>query len=375
MSPGKTPSPVLLFLVVQLAIRGILAEGRWIESPVLVKSEFSSHFASHFDKPPLYHLLIDMDFPKKLSFGQQTDLENTITRDEFKKEFWDCEMDKSPGPDGFTFGFYRIYWTLIENGMVEAVLYFFQYGKFPKDTQLKNFSFKEASSKETLSLSFLVYFDHGKPLYLGAKSGRRRAPRGGSEEPQFTQLLKNMEGIWSLEGCGEFSVASVRKMLDDSSLPVVSSKTRWIHAVPIKVNIHAWKVRLDNLPTRLNISKRVESFSHLLFSCHLARSLMLKVARWWDSEVIALNSYAEWLTWFHNIRLRSKLKEILQGTCYVMWWAIWNFRNQVVFGANLPRLDLIFDDIVHLSFSWCSNRCNLKMDWNSWLKCPSSIHL
>nr|GEZ45333.1 hypothetical protein [Tanacetum cinerariifolium] len=94
----------------------------------------------------------------------------------------------------------------------------------------------------------------------------RIAPRGGSEKSQFTQLLRNMEGfslvdmkdrwIWSLEGCGKFLVASVRKVLDDRSLPVVSSKTRWIHAVPIKVNIHAWKVRLDSLPSRLNISKR-----------------------------------------------------------------------------------------------------------------------
>ncbi|GKA16498.1 hypothetical protein Tco_0696245 [Tanacetum coccineum] len=78
---------------------------------------------------------------------------------------------------------------------------------------------------------------------------------------QYIQLVKIMEGItlfdsndrwrWSLEGCGEFTVASVRNLLDANSLPVVSSKTRWIKVVPIKVNIHAWKVKLDILPTRL----------------------------------------------------------------------------------------------------------------------------
>nr|GEZ84868.1 RNA-directed DNA polymerase, eukaryota [Tanacetum cinerariifolium] len=36
----------------------------------------------------------------------------------------------------------------------------------------------------------------------------------------------------------------------------VSSKTCWIKAVSIKVNMHAWKVKLDALPTRLNISRR-----------------------------------------------------------------------------------------------------------------------
>ncbi|GJW06231.1 hypothetical protein Tco_1568654 [Tanacetum coccineum] len=94
----------------------------------------------------------------------------------------------------------------------------------------------------------------------------RRAPRAGAEELQYIQLMKIMEGItlfdskdrwrWSLEGCDEFTVASVRNLLDANSLPVVSSKTRWIKVVPIKFNIHAWKVKLDILPTRLNISKR-----------------------------------------------------------------------------------------------------------------------
>ena len=45
--------------------------------------------------------------------------------------------------------------------------------------------------------------------------------------------------VWSLEGSGDFFVASVRKLIDDKRLPEVSSKTRWIKAVPIKVNVHA----------------------------------------------------------------------------------------------------------------------------------------
>ncbi|GKE31752.1 hypothetical protein Tco_1451074, partial [Tanacetum coccineum] len=108
----------------------------------------------------------------------------------------------------------------------------------------------------------------------------------------------------------------------------------------------------------------LESSSHLFFSCHLARQLML-VARWWDLEFYDLNSYEDWLNWFNNIRLSKRLKEILEGTCYVMWWTIWNFRNQVLFRSKQPHIELLFDDIVRLSFSWCSNRCNLNFDWNS----------
>ncbi|GKC44740.1 RNA-directed DNA polymerase, eukaryota, reverse transcriptase zinc-binding domain protein [Tanacetum coccineum] len=154
-----------------------------------------------------------------------------------------------------------------------------------------------------------------------------RAPRAGAEELQYIQLVKIMEGItlfdskdrwrWSLEGCGEFTVASVRNLLDANSLPVVSSKTRWIKAVPIKVNIHAWKVKLDILPTRLNISKRgmdiesilcplceknVESSSHIFFTCPISREIFRKVLLWWEIDVVMVSSYDEWLEWLLSIQ-------------------------------------------------------------------------
>ncbi|GJR10950.1 hypothetical protein Tco_0793602 [Tanacetum coccineum] len=59
----------------------------------------------------------------------------------------------------------------------------------------------------------------------------RRAPRGGVEESQYIQILRNVEDVtlvdmkdrwsWSLEGCGEFLVASVRKVLADRTVTVV----------------------------------------------------------------------------------------------------------------------------------------------------------
>ncbi|GJT95097.1 RNA-directed DNA polymerase, eukaryota [Tanacetum coccineum] len=54
------------------------------------------------------------------------------TKDEIKRAVWDCGTDKSPGPDGFTFGFYRRFWYLIENDVYKAVSYFFLFGDIPK---------------------------------------------------------------------------------------------------------------------------------------------------------------------------------------------------------------------------------------------------
>nr|GEW12423.1 RNA-directed DNA polymerase, eukaryota, reverse transcriptase zinc-binding domain protein [Tanacetum cinerariifolium] len=33
--------------------------------------------------------------------------------EEIKRAVWDCGIDKAPGPDGFTFGFYLWYWDII----------------------------------------------------------------------------------------------------------------------------------------------------------------------------------------------------------------------------------------------------------------------
>ncbi|GJY79372.1 hypothetical protein Tco_0485173 [Tanacetum coccineum] len=86
------------------------------------------------------------------------------------------------------------------------------------------------------------------------ESSFRRVPRGGVEQEQYIALMDQVHDvslvpmrarrIWSLKSSGEFSVASVRKLIDDKMLPEVANKTRWIKNVPIKVNVLAWKVRL-----------------------------------------------------------------------------------------------------------------------------------
>ncbi|GKA97916.1 Rho GTPase-activating protein like protein [Tanacetum coccineum] len=74
-----------------------------------------------------------------------------------------------------------------------------------------------------------------------------------------TEHIKNsftLRYIWSLENSGEFSVKSIRQVIDANCFPVIHSATRWVKFVPLKVNIMAWKIKMDGLPTRMNISRR-----------------------------------------------------------------------------------------------------------------------
>nr|GEU55309.1 RNA-directed DNA polymerase, eukaryota, reverse transcriptase zinc-binding domain protein [Tanacetum cinerariifolium] len=60
------------------------------------------------------------------------DLECEATKEELKKVVWDCGTDKSPGLDGYTFGFFRRFWSTINDDVFEAVKYFFSSGDIPK---------------------------------------------------------------------------------------------------------------------------------------------------------------------------------------------------------------------------------------------------
>ncbi|GKA44115.1 RNA-directed DNA polymerase, eukaryota, partial [Tanacetum coccineum] len=149
-------------------------------------------------------------------------------------------------------------------------------------------------------------------------------------------------------------------MINDHWLPNVSTKTRWTNIVPIKINVHAWKVKLDCLPTRSNISRQgieinsilcpscgvaVESTSHIFFTCHIARDVFHKIANCWDVNFMELSSYEEWLEWLLNLLLPSKHKSLIKGVFYTMWWTIWNFHNKSIFSSTLQSKASLFEDI------------------------------
>ncbi|GJR22294.1 RNA-directed DNA polymerase, eukaryota [Tanacetum coccineum] len=175
---------------------------------------------------------------------------------------------------------------------------------------------------------------------------------GGDEEEQLDIILSRMDGliltnipdrrVWSLEAIGKFSDKYVRQLIDDSILPKEEVATRWVKAMPIKINVFAWRVRLDKLHTWLNLSLKgidistivcplchasVESGSHIFFSYPMAHHLWRKCMRWRELEDIDLASYDDWLLWLNSFRLSKWQKEILENVCYVKWWLIWRFIN------------------------------------------------
>nr|GEX88094.1 RNA-directed DNA polymerase, eukaryota, reverse transcriptase zinc-binding domain protein [Tanacetum cinerariifolium] len=479
-----------------LNIRGIMVDGSWVDEPSMVKREFFNHFRNRFDKPDGIRAITHMEYSRRISLDKQSELEGEVSNDEIKMVVWDCGTDKAPGSDGFTFGFYRGFWYLLDNDVYAAVKHFFIYGEIPKgcnssfialipkiphanlvkdfrpiilieslykiiakilanrlagvlgdivnevqsafvadrhildrpfilneviqwckskkkqslvfkvdfekaydsvrwdflDDILGKFGFgdkwrmwiqsclKSSKVMESLHLSFqrveeakmfkgikigptvtlshvfyandavfvgkcnkaswvrwkkvlpfkdkdglgvsslyalnrgllfkwiwrfytqdkslwvrvikAMYGDKGKineEVKTGSRScwlnnvheakiltqkekmrqpslefSFRRNTRGGVEQEQLGDLVTLMHDVslspmadrWALENSREFTVSSVRKHIDDKLILGVGSKTRWIKYVPIKVNVNAWKVKLDALPTGFNVSHR-----------------------------------------------------------------------------------------------------------------------
>ncbi|GKE16894.1 RNA-directed DNA polymerase, eukaryota, partial [Tanacetum coccineum] len=74
----------------QLAIRGVLVNGDWIQEPSKVKDEFLNHFANRFSKPDGPCMTPDASLFKQISFDQNVDLESDVNYEEIKRAVWDC---------------------------------------------------------------------------------------------------------------------------------------------------------------------------------------------------------------------------------------------------------------------------------------------
>ncbi|GJV48321.1 RNA-directed DNA polymerase, eukaryota [Tanacetum coccineum] len=74
----------------------------------------------------------------EISEEQRSHLEANFTNDKVKQVVWDCGSDKSPGPDGFTFDFFKRFCHVLQSDIVRAVTYFHRSNKFPKGC---NYSF------------------------------------------------------------------------------------------------------------------------------------------------------------------------------------------------------------------------------------------
>nr|XP_043630064.1 uncharacterized protein LOC122601363 [Erigeron canadensis] len=231
-------------------------------------------------------------------------------------------------------------------------------------------------------------------------SNWRREIRGGVESCEMSNLISILNNIklndepdawvFSVSNVTEFEVKGVRKFIDDTNLPNSLKATRWNKFVPRKVNIHAWRVLLNKIPTRSNLVSKgidipsslcpvcaqyVECCDHIFGTCDIANKVWSLISKWLQISPLTSSGPTETLMLIDSMRISMEKKRIIELVLFCGWWLIWKHRNDKVFSPGVQRKELFFDFIIAQSYFWYANRCKKnRLSWMEWLNNPLLIH-
>lgn len=138
----------------------------------------------------------------------------------------------------------------------------------------------------------------------------------------------------------------------------------------------SWKVLLDRIPTRWNLSRRnalppevsvrcvlceeeTERSNHLFVHCPVARGIWLELLKWVDSMFIMPQSvFNHWLCW----NAGASNKKMIKGF-RLIWhatiWVIWKARNDKIFDDKVKEVLEIVEEVKVLSWRWCLSRLKI----------------
>ncbi|GKD57249.1 RNA-directed DNA polymerase, eukaryota [Tanacetum coccineum] len=201
-------------------------------------------------------------------------------------------------------------------------------------------------------------------------------------------IMEEDSYVWDMAIDGIFSVGDTRRLIDAKILPTLVSLTSCDKTLPRKVNIFIWRLALDRLPHRLNLSARgmyiasiacpscngnVEFSSHIFFDCDFAKEIWRLIRSWCDFPLPTFTSYGLWKSWFTSWQAPKQNSHRLYIIVMASFWWIWRFRNSVIFCPHRLRKSDMFDNIRSSSFSWLSYRGRMSCSWVDWLKAPLLI--
>nr|GEU33246.1 RNA-directed DNA polymerase, eukaryota [Tanacetum cinerariifolium] len=370
----------------QLSIRGVFVDGDWNTDREVVKDVFKDQFATRFKQPAHGPLKLNISFPNRLSTDQVADMDRSVSRDEISVAVWNCGENKSPCPDGYTFEFFRRYWRFIGSDFCSAVECFFKSGSFSKGKRKitwvywdkvrkwrsRSFKFSCVEPCSVIKVGVAFFSQDGSLWYrvIQALYGASFELHHVNQSSIWCSILRKMQVLISK---GFDFVSHCKKRVGDGhntrfwydswvfdqplrvrfprlfaletdKESTVASKlgSSSVKYIPIKINVFAWRARLDHLPTRSNLVHRgvvldyslcplcglvPEDIYHVLFRCDTAKLVFRRNCRWWDLDRHDLLSFSDWNAWFSAIRLPSRIKLILEGVFYVAWWHLWVYRN------------------------------------------------
>ncbi|XP_019427123.1 PREDICTED: uncharacterized protein LOC109335445 [Lupinus angustifolius] len=111
---------------------GVDIDGEWIDDPIMVKNHISTFFEDKFDEN--YRSMPSLD---GIDFNYLSDENNAFLTakfevEEIKEAIWSCDGDKSPGPHGYNFTFFKKLWDCLKDDLISLVDDFYRFGNLPR---------------------------------------------------------------------------------------------------------------------------------------------------------------------------------------------------------------------------------------------------
>ncbi|XP_071727297.1 uncharacterized protein [Rutidosis leptorrhynchoides] len=199
--------------------------------------------------------------------------------------------------------------------------------------------------------------------------------------------LSNRSDSWlcSINNEGEFTVKDTRVHMDSLLTQSSITSTSWFKFLPRKVNVFLWRFRLNCLPVRWNLSAKgididsvvcpacdngVETSRHIFFECIFATEIWRKIRIWLDCGMAPLVSWDSFISWLEGVRIQVSSKNRIIAVVVTSLWALWRFRNGLVFHDSFCSRSNLFDVIRLVAFRWLKNRSHGVPNWNTWLSIP-----
>jgi exonuclease III len=99
-------------------ITALKKRSSWVSKPVEVRAEVVGYFREHFQEVDWQRPTLDgLIFPT-LEEGQREDLEANFLEEELAAVIVDSDGNKSPGPDGFNFNFFKKFWGILKKELL-----------------------------------------------------------------------------------------------------------------------------------------------------------------------------------------------------------------------------------------------------------------
>lgn len=253
--------------------------------------------------------------------------------------------------------------------------------------------------KEAFISDFVIHYDGNTSWDLCLS----RQPRGRALS-ELSYLLNRLNSfhidpsksdtlLWLADSSHHFTVSSAYQVLckGDHVLEPSLIKVIWQKFLPLRVSVFAWKVAHNGIASKDNLLHRgivlqnqnfscqicnneLETSNHLFLFCPQTTKLWFKIQQWWGTSFPLPRSIQELMLQSQALTTVRAFNSLLQLVIVTSIWAIWFFRNNLVFRAKPWCVEEVFHFVQSRTFIWIKSKIQeAHFTFSDWVQFPLII--